>query len=174
MKKLFLFLTPAIILASILLSCDQGKGDSDNESDKPAAKGFSLETVDGSKKVSLDDFKGKPVVVNFWAAWCGPCKEELPLFQRMWNKYEDKDIAFIGIDVMDDRSNAAEFIKNTGITYTNLYDQPGEVSSKYMVVALPATFFIDKDGKIAVKNYGPFVGDDGEKKFKLYIKEITE
>ena len=73
----------------------------------------------------------------------------------MWNKFKDKDVVFIGVDVMDDRTNASEFIKNTGITYTNLYDQPGEVSSKYKVVALPATFFINKEGKIAIKNYGP-------------------
>jgi peroxiredoxin len=81
---------------------------------------------------------------------------------------------FLGVDVMDDRTNALEFIKNSGITYTNLYDQPGEVSSKYKVVALPVTFFIDKEGEIAIKNYGPFIGKDGEKKFKLYMEEIAE
>jgi len=174
MKRLFLVLVPAIIVISILVSCDQKNDESNNGSEKPAAESFSLETVDAGKKVSLDDFKGKPVIVNFWATWCGPCKEELPVFQKMWNKYKDKDIAFIGIDVMDDRSNAAEFVKNNDITYTILYDQQGEISSKYKVVALPATFFIDKEGKIAVKNYGPFIGEEGVKKFKLYVKEITE
>jgi cytochrome c biogenesis protein CcmG/thiol:disulfide interchange protein DsbE len=174
MKKIFLILTPAILAISILVSCNQRKSESNKGSENLTAESFSLETVDASKKVSLDDYKGKPVIVNFWATWCGPCKEELPVFQKMWNRYKDKDIAFIGIDVMDDRSNAAKYIKNNDITYTILYDQQGEISSKYKVVALPATFFIDREGKIAVKNYGPFIGDEGEKKFKLYVKEITE
>ncbi|MFI5323060.1 MAG: TlpA disulfide reductase family protein [Thermodesulfobacteriota bacterium] len=174
MKKVFLILTPAIIAISILVSCDQKNEQSNKDSEKRTAEIFSLETVDTGKKISLDDFKGKPVILNFWATWCGPCKEELPVFQKMWNKYKDKDVAFIGIDVMDDRSNAAEFIKNNDITYTILYDQQGEISSKYKVVALPATFFINKEGKIAVKNYGPFIGEEGEKKFKLYVEEITE
>lgn len=174
MKKVFLILTPAIIAISILISCDQKNEQSNKDSEKRTAEIFSLETVDTGKKISLDDFKGKPVILNFWATWCGPCKEELPVFQKMWNKYKDKDVAFIGIDVMDNRSNAAEFIKNNYITYTILYDQQGEISSKYKVVALPATFFINKEGKIAVKNYGPFIGEEGEKKFKLYVEEITE
>src|SRR5271167_3468944 len=170
MKKVFLILTPAIIAISILISCDQKNEQSNKDSEKRTAEIFSLETVDTGKKISLDDFKGKPVILNFWATWCGPCKEELPVFQKMWNKYKDKDVAFIGIDVMDNRSNAAEFIKNNDITYTILYDQQVEISSKYKVVALPATFFINKEGKIAVKNYGPFIGEEGEKKFKLYVE----
>ena len=174
MKRRFLFAAPALFLIMTLLSCEQGNGEPGSGSDQNSAVDFSLETVDGGKKISLEDFKGKPVVLNFWATWCGPSKEELPLFEKMWNKFKDKDVVFLGVDVMDDRTNASEFIKNTGITYTNLYDQPGEVSSKYKVVALPATFFINKEGEIAIKNYGPFIGKDGEKKFKLYMEEIAE
>ncbi|HSC34321.1 MAG TPA: TlpA disulfide reductase family protein [Thermodesulfobacteriota bacterium] len=174
MKRRFLFVAPAIFLILTLLSCEQGNGEPGSGSDQNSAVDFSLETVDGGKKISLRDFNGKPVVLNFWATWCGPCKEELPLFEKMWNKFKDDDVVFLGVDVMDDRTNALEFIKNSGITYTNLYDQPGEVSSKYKVVALPVTFFIDKEGEIAIKNYGPFIGKDGEKKFKLYMEEIAE
>jgi peroxiredoxin len=151
MKRRFLFAAPALFLILSLLSCEQGNGEPGSGLDQNSAVDFSLETVDGGKKISLEDFKGKPVVINFWATWCGPCKEELPLFEKMWNKFKDKDVVFLGVDVMDDRTNASEFIKNSGITYTNLYDQPGEVSSKYKVVALPATFFIDKEGKVAIK-----------------------
>jgi peroxiredoxin len=174
MKRKLRLLSPAIILILFVLACEQGSGEPGIDSNENPAENFSLETVDGGNKVSLHDFKGKPVVLNFWATWCGPCKEELPLFEKMWNKFKDEDVVFIGIDVMDDRKNASEFIKNAGITYTNLYDKPGEVSSKYKVVALPVTFFINKEGEIAVKNYGPFLGKDGEKKFKLYMEDITE
>ncbi len=174
MTKKTLFLIPVLILVLALESCEQGNGQSGDTADENSAEGFTLETVDGTSKISLSDFKGKPVVLNFWATWCGPCKEELPLFEKMWNKFKDEGVVFLGVDVMDNRKNASEFIKNAGITYTNLYDQPGEVSSKYKVIALPATFFINKEGQVAIKNYGPFIGKDGEKKFKLYMKEIIE
>jgi peroxiredoxin len=175
MKRGFLLLSPVLLLfLFLMLSCDQGKGESGKDSDENPAGDFTLEPVDGGGKISLRDFKGQPVVLNFWATWCGPCKEELPVFQKMWDKYKDEDVVFLGVDVMDDRTNASEFIKNSGISYTMLYDQEGDVSSKYKVIALPATFFINKEGEIEVKNYGPFIGKDGEKKFKLYMKEITE
>ena len=175
MKRGILCLSPVFLLVLFLvISCDQGNGESRKDSGQASAEDFTLEQVNGSGKISLGDFKGKPVVLNFWATWCGPCKEELPIFEKMWDKFKDDGVVFLGVDVMDDRSNASEFIKNTGIKYTILYDQAGDVSSKYKVIALPATFFINKKGEVAVKNYGPFIGNDGEKKFKLYMKEITE
>ena len=114
------------------------------------------------------------MVLNFWATWCGPCREEMPLFEEIWKKYKDKGVIFVGVDVMDDRENASEFLEEIGITYPNLYDPSGEVSNKYKVIALPATFFIDKEGNIVAKNYGSFVGPDGKKKLKLYLEEITD
>ena len=144
------------------------------QADLPSAKNFSLESLNGDGKIELEDFRGRPVVVNFWATWCGPCKEEMPLFEKMWNKYKDKDVVFLGVNVMDDKENAAEFIKKMGITYTNLHDPSGGVLSKYGVSGLPATFFIDREGKIAFKSYGPFLGKEGENKFKTYLKEIAE
>ena len=173
MKIIYVFTIPLLFLL-LLSSCDRDKAQSEKESELPAAKNFTLESVDGTTKVSLEDFREKPVVINFWASWCGPCKEEIPLFEKTWKKYKDKDVVFVGIDVMDDRNNAEEFLKDQGITYINLYDSSGEVSNKYGVIALPATFFLDKKGKIVVKNYGPFIGEEGRKKFKLYLKEIVE
>lgn len=143
-------------------------------SEMPEAKKFTLSTLDGEKEVSLEDFAGKAVVINFWATWCGPCREEMPLLQKEWEKYQKKDIEFIGIDVMDDKNLAAALTKEMGITYINLHDASGEISNKYGVIALPATFFINKEGLVAIKNYGPFLGKEGRKKFKLYIKEISE
>ncbi len=173
MRRLELLVVPLLILL-VATSCNREKKDSDNGSGTAAAKNFTLESIDGNEKISLNDFKGKPVVLNFWASWCGPCKEELPLFESTWKEYKDKDVIFLGVDVMDDRNAAEKYISDEGITYTNLHDPSGEVSNQYGVVALPATFFIDREGRIVAKNYGPFTGDYGAKKFKSYLKEIAE
>lgn len=143
-------------------------------SDLPKAKDFTLSTIQGDKEISLEDYKGKAVVINFWATWCGPCREEMPLLQEEWEKHKEDNIEFIGIDVMDDKNLASELVEEMGITYTNLHDPNGKVSNQYGVIALPATFFINKDGQVVVKNYGPFLGKEGEKKFRLYIEEISE
>jgi len=165
---------PFLIFFVFTASGDDTKRIHIAQMDLPSAENFSLESLNDDGKIELENFKDKTIVINFWAAWCGPCKEEMPLLEKMWNRYKDKDLIFIGIDVMDDKNNATEFIKQVGVTYTNLYDPSGEVSKKYGVIGLPATFFIDKEGKIAYKNYGPFVGRDGEKKFKNYLKETTK
>jgi len=164
------------LLASILLliSCKSEKEEVlALESDIPYANDFSLHSLDGNKKVELKDFKGKPVVINFWASWCGPCREEMPFLERSWKQYRDKGVIFIGIDVLDDEKTAREFLTAFGISYANLKDQSGEVASKYGVIGLPATIFIDKEGRIVRKNYGPFLGDDGEKNFIRQVEEIA-
>ncbi len=166
----------AILLNLAFLICALGLVSPDTyaASELPEAKEFTLSTLDGEKEVSLKDYKGKAVVINFWATWCSPCREEMPLLQKEWEKYQKKGIEFIGIDVMDDKNLAAALVKEMGITYINLHDKSGETSNKYGVIALPATFFINKEGRVAIKNYGPFLGEEGKKKFRLYIKEISE
>jgi len=174
MKKRTLLSVALLAILVFIASCDQNTGASSSNTDNSAAKSFTLESLEGNEEISLEDFKGKPLVVNFWATWCGPCKEEMPFFERTWKEYKDKGIVFIGIDVMDDKENAQEFIEKLGISYTNLYDPSGKTSNSYGVVALPATFFIDKNGDIAVKHYGSFLGKDAEKAFKSYLEDIIE
>lgn len=173
MKKLLTAIIPLLLILSVA-SCENSEDSSTGAQNGDAAKNFTLKSVQGENEISLEDYRGKPVVLNFWASWCGPCKEELPLFESTWQEYKDKGVVFLGVDVMDDKGNAAEFIETEGISYTNLHDPSGEVSSKYGVVALPATFFIDKQGNIAYKNYGPLVGEDGKKKFSMYLEEIAK
>jgi len=156
----------------LITSCDQKTGGSDGNTENPAAKSFMLESLGGNEEIGLENFKGKPIVINFWATWCGPCKQEIPFFEKTWKEYKDKGVVFLGIDVMDDKENAEEFIETLGISYTNLYDPSGKTSNAYGVVALPATFFIDKNGNIAIKHYGSFLGKDAEKAFKSYLEDI--
>jgi cytochrome c biogenesis protein CcmG/thiol:disulfide interchange protein DsbE len=174
MKNKTLITITFLSLLFLIASCDQKTGASDAELEPPLAKNFSLEPLNGNVEISLEEFKGKPVVVNFWATWCGPCKLEMPFFEKTWREYKDKGVVFIGIDVMDDKDSAVDFIEKLGISYINLYDPSGKTSNSYGVVALPATFFIDKNGNVAVKHYGSFLGNQAEKAFKGYLKEIME
>lgn len=173
MKKLIV--TTAILPFLIIFnSCkpDQERAVTDEPGE--IASEFTLDSLTGNQKVSLSDLRGNGVVLNFWATWCGPCREEMPLFESAWQKYRDKNIVFLGIDVQDDRGNARKFLEKSGITYQNLYDPSGTVSGKYGVIALPATFFIDKNGNITAKNYGSFAGSEGEALLEGYLKELAQ
>ena len=123
---------------------------------------------------NLENFKGKPLIINFWASWCAPCRKEMPFLESVWKKHKDSDLVLIGINVMDDKHEALETLKEFNITYTNLTDSNGDVTSKYDIIGLPVTYFIDRNGEVIKKNYGPFLGDSGEKLFNKNLKEILK
>ncbi len=161
-----------LIAVFFTFSCDnKSTSSAENKNLKPAPD-FSLTKLDGSASVSLSDFKGKPVIINFWASWCAPCKEEIPFLQKTWTEYKDKGIIFIGIDVLDDTAAANKFVETFNIDYINLSDNKAKVTNQFGVIALPATFFIDSNGNISKQNYGPFLGESGEKLFINYLEEI--
>jgi thiol-disulfide isomerase/thioredoxin len=135
---------------------------------------FSLPSLDENKRIELKAYKGKPIVINFWASWCGPCREEMPFLERTWKEYKDTGVIFLGINVLDEEKSAKDFINVFKISYTNLKDSSGEVANSYGVVGLPVTFFIDKEGRIVRKNYGPFLDEKEEKSFISYVKEIIK
>lgn len=175
MNKTFLLLLSLVATFSLFSSCSRENQEvAASGSETNYAKDFSLTSLNGDKKVELKDFKGKPVVINFWASWCGPCRGEIPFLEKSWKEYKGEGVVFIGIDVLDDEKNAKSFLSTLGVSYTNLKDQSGEVANKYGVVALPATIFIDKEGRIIRKNYGPFLGEEGEKSFLDSVEEITK
>lgn len=111
------------------------------------APGFTITTFEGTK-ISLADFKGKPVVLNFWASWCPPCKAEAPLLEYTWRAYKDRGVVFIGVDLQDKLEDALAYIREFNITYPNGPDPTGEISINYGVSGLPVTFFISKEGEI--------------------------
>lgn len=119
-----------------------------------AAPDFTLPDLEG-KPVSLSDYRGRPVLVNFWASWCGPCKVEFPIFQDARERHAGEGLEILGI-VHDDSSDAAAaFVEEEGSEWPALMDADGAVWTAYAGLGLPTTFFIDREGVIRAVSFGP-------------------
>lgn len=112
-----------------------------------AAPDFELESSSG-EMVSLSQFQGQPVIVNFWATWCAPCRAELPDFQRVSDTYGDQGLTFLLLNQAEDAETAQSFLDDLGINMTTLLDKRGEVANMYRVRGLPTTVFVRPDGTI--------------------------
>ena len=111
------------------------------------APDFTLTTFEGNK-ISLGDLKGKPVVINFWASWCPPCRIEAPLLERTWRTFKNHGVVFIGVDIQDELEDALAYLREFNVIYPNGPDPTGEISIDYGVSGLPVTFFVSKQGEI--------------------------
>ncbi len=104
--------------------------------------------------VHLASLKGKPVMLNFWASWCDPCKHEAALLQTTWQRVQGQGIVFLGIDFQDDHSAGLNFLHTYGITYPNVVDDTGSTAINYGVTGIPETFFLNRHGVIVSKVIG--------------------
>ena len=111
------------------------------------APDFTLTTFKGAT-ISLKSLMGKPVVINFWASWCPPCRIEAPLLERTWRAYKNRGVAFLGVDIQDREEDALSYIREFDITYPNGPDPTGEISIDYGVSGIPITFFVSRKGEI--------------------------
>ncbi|MGQ9815296.1 MAG: redoxin domain-containing protein [Candidatus Roseilinea sp.] len=109
------------------------------------APDFELQTFDG-QTVRLSDFKGRPVLINFWASWCPPCKEETPDLIAAYRELKDINAVFIGVGTQDDTDKLKQFAEEHQIPYLVVEDPLGKVSNRYRVLGMPTTFLIDTDG----------------------------
>jgi peroxiredoxin len=125
------------------------------------APSFSLPARDGGT-VSLAQFKGQVVMINFWASWCGPCRQEMPLLDSIYRKYKPMGFTLIGVNVEPDRSAAEAWLKQTPVTFPVLFDTKSTVSSLYSVPGMPTTVFIDRKGNVRTLHQGYKPGDENE------------
>jgi cytochrome c biogenesis protein CcmG/thiol:disulfide interchange protein DsbE len=109
---------------------------------------FTLDLLDGST-TTLDDLRGRVVVLNFWASWCSPCRLEAPALQSVWETYQDQGVVFVGVTYRDAEGASMAFIEEYGITYPNGVDKGSRISRDYGVTAVPETFVIDRQGQVA-------------------------
>lgn len=123
---------------------------------KQEAPDFTVVEHDG-KKVRLQDYKGKVVIIHIWATWCKPCKEEFPLFEKMYQRFKDKNVVFlpIAIDAKATQTEIDVFAKGLGASFPVYLAISGSVTDKYWTWGVPVTYFIDKKGWIAGRAVGP-------------------
>ena len=108
---------------------------------------------DPTRQVTLSSLRGTPVVLNFWATWCVPCRKEMPDLEAVHHALGSK-VAFIGINNRDSRREAIKFLRDTGVTYPSGFDPGGQIAAAYAVLGMPTTVFISADGTVLSKHTG--------------------
>jgi peroxiredoxin len=116
----------------------------------------------GGQAVSLAQYKGQVVMLNFWASWCGPCRQEMPLLESIYKKYNKLGFTLLGVNVEPDAKAANEWLRDTPVSFPVLYDTDGKVSKLYEVAGMPSTVIIDRGGKLRVVHRGYKPGDENE------------
>ncbi|WP_027409182.1 TlpA family protein disulfide reductase [Anoxybacteroides tepidamans] len=116
---------------------------------------FALHTLDG-KEIRLSSFRGKPVIVNFWATWCPPCQKEMPEMEKFYKSHkQDIELLSVHLTSQDRRENLQPFIKQYGLTFPVVMDEKGKILKLYQIQTIPTTYIIDRDGVIHKKVVGP-------------------
>lgn len=123
------------------------------------APAFALDNlVEGGPRVALDDLRGQPVILNFWASWCVPCRREMPVLASAHRRVGD-DVAFVGVNHQDSRSAALELVAETGVGYPSGFDPDGRVARSYGIFGLPTTVFISRQGQVMEQHTGELSED---------------
>ncbi len=167
-RRAKLILQAAAVLVVVLLVAllgwkvtqqTEGRGldDALEQGERPAAPEVAFESLDGDDEIRLADYRGKALVLNFWASWCGPCRDEAPLLEETWQRYRDEGLVVIGIDAQDFRSDARGFVERYGLTYPIAYDGQGSSLGRFGNTGFPETWFVGRDGRLVGEHIvGPF------------------
>jgi len=158
MQRFFAFLFAAIF--SLSLQAKELSG---------PAPDFTLTALDGSK-VKLSDLKGQVVMLNFWASWCGPCRQEMPLLNDIYASYKKAGFVLLGINVDEIVDDAKGFMNKTPVNFPVLLDSDGKVAGLYKNQAMPSSYFIDRKGNLVHLHQGYKPGEEAE--YKKVIKKL--
>ena len=135
------------------------------------APDFTLAARDGGK-VSLAELKGQVVMINFWATWCGPCRQEMPLFAQLQSKYEPLGFTLLAVNVEPDSAAAVNWLKGMPITFPVLFDTDSAVAGRFGVEGMPSTVFVDRQGQVRYVHRGYKPGD--EAKYADMIRSLVK
>ncbi|HEX4826380.1 MAG TPA: TlpA disulfide reductase family protein [Candidatus Polarisedimenticolaceae bacterium] len=129
---------------------------------------FTLQDMEGATR-TLEEFRGKAVILNFTATWCGPCDSELPIFRKFVQEHPDDPIALVGVDFDEAAPTVARYAREKGVNYPILIDHGGSVAKAFGVVAFPTTCFIDEEGNVRGFYVGAFEGPVGDMSFRQIV-----
>jgi cytochrome c biogenesis protein CcmG/thiol:disulfide interchange protein DsbE len=161
------------LLAWQVFRTDQGRelGGKVNKGERPPAPGFVLDRLDGRGEVSLASLRGKVVVLNFWASWCEPCKDESPRLESFWQQNRGKGVVVLGIDAQDFDFDANRFVDRYDLTYPILRDKHGSTLGHYGISGFPETWFVDRRGRLVGKHIeGPVSQADLERYVRMAMQ----
>lgn len=141
-------------------------------SEATPAPDFTLKSSTG-ENIKLSELRGNVVMVNFWASWCGPCRQEMPILQQLYDRYQDMGFVLLGVNVDEESALADKMLKDIPVNFPVLYDNENSVSKQYQVKAMPSTFMVDRDGTIRFlhKGYKPGYEDDYQQQIRTLLRE---
>ncbi len=156
-KKLTAILAILLALGLVATSCQcaTNGGTAGPPEVGKLAPDLQLNTLDG-QSIALSELKGTPVLLNFWATWCGPCRHEMPFLQQIYDERPEETLVLLTINIQESSSQVAQFMQSEGFSFTVLLDSNGNVAQRYNIHGIPTTFFIDKDGVIQEIKIGAF------------------
>jgi cytochrome c biogenesis protein CcmG/thiol:disulfide interchange protein DsbE len=140
------------------------------KSEGPAKLNYTLKDMNGVN-VRLADYKGKVILLNFWATWCGPCKVEIPAFNELYDQYKDKGVVVLGVSTDDEPEALRSYAASMKMTYPVLVGRDTEelLDAWGPIYAIPTTFFVGRDGSICGKHMGPATKEDFEREIKALL-----
>jgi cytochrome c biogenesis protein CcmG/thiol:disulfide interchange protein DsbE len=134
---------------------------------------FTLRRLEGPGRISLASYRGKPVVLNFWASWCEPCKSEAAVLQRDWTSYHDRGVVFLGVDYHDLPADARRFVSAHALTFPMLEDGSGNVTSRYGISQVPETYVLNRQGRVVAHLAGPITDPGFALKFRAALAKAA-
>ncbi len=162
LKKLYL----VVFCAAALASAPAGS------KIEGVAPDFALKSASG-ENIRLSELRGQVVMINFWASWCGPCRQEMPHLEALYQRYEPLGFALLGVNVEKDRRKADKMLADLSLSFPVLFDSRNEVSELYEVIAMPSTVIIDRSGKVRHVHHGykPGYEETYQEQVRSLVKE---
>ncbi len=148
LQQFFNHMIPALLLSALL-----GFSPTNADISKGLAPDFALKSTNG-KNLRLSEYRGDVVMINFWASWCGPCRQEMPLLEELFQEYEPLGFTILGVNVEENSADAKKLLKKIPVSFPILFDNTSTVSRLYDVVAMPSTVLVDRDGNMRYLHQG--------------------
>lgn len=180
-RRVKLILQAAAVLVVVLLVVllgwkvteqAEGRGldDALERGERPQPPALVFDSLDGEGEIRLSDYRGQAVVLNFWASWCEPCKDEAPLLEETWQRYRDEGLVVLGVDAQDFRTDARRFADRYGMTYPIAFDGHGSSLGRFGVTGFPETWFLGRDGRLVGEHIvGPVERDQLEENVRAAL-----